>query len=269
MAKNGLRFPDDEDRMTARENLLDHCLKKAPLKGSQLFPHEITKSFMMNSSSSSSIPSSCESLILERQWDVMRLFIQKRIQQRRMESALASGLDAKAISCLKKLNSLDKLLPLVDVSGSMSGTPIEVAIALGILISEINHPAFRHRLLTFETNPYWVNLSRAKTLKQKVQITKRASWGCSTNIEKAFALIEEVIRTQNLSASDIPDLIIFSDMQFDEAAGSDYFETQLERIRNRFYDLGLSWTGSPFEPPRIIFWNLRGDTEGYPCYCFI
>eukprot|EP01033_Poteriospumella_lacustris_P001353 gene1353-987_t len=50
---------------------------------------------------------------------------------------------------------LGRLVPLVDVSGSMSGTPMEVAIALGILVSEINDPTFRHRFLTFETSPQW------------------------------------------------------------------------------------------------------------------
>ena len=35
---------------------------------------------------------------------------------------------------------------------------MEVAIALGILVSEVTHPDFRNRLLTFETKPSWVNL---------------------------------------------------------------------------------------------------------------
>ena len=66
----------------------------------------------------------------------------------------------------KGLN-LSKLVALVDVSGSMSGIPMEVAIALGILVSEVTHPDFRNRLLTFETKPSWVNLSQAKTLQEK------------------------------------------------------------------------------------------------------
>ena len=33
---------------------------------------------------------------------------------------------------------LGKLVPLVDVSGSMGGTPMEAAIALGILVSELS-----------------------------------------------------------------------------------------------------------------------------------
>jgi hypothetical protein len=35
---------------------------------------------------------------------------------------------------------------MVDVSGSMSGTPMEAAIALGILISEVTHLVFRDRI---------------------------------------------------------------------------------------------------------------------------
>jgi hypothetical protein len=141
---------------------------------------------------------------------------------------------------------------------------MEVAIALGILISEINDPAFRNRMITFSEDPSWVSFEGCNTLEAKVHVAQHAPWGGSTDIEKALALIEEVVRRGNLREADIPDLIIFSDMQFDEAVGEGDSQTQLERIRGRFHDLGVSLTGSPFRAPRVIFWNLRGDTEGFP-----
>ena len=54
---------------------------------------------------------------------------------------------------LPKHVNLGKLVALVDVSGSMSGTPMEAAIALGILVSELAAPTFRDRVLTFESVP--------------------------------------------------------------------------------------------------------------------
>lgn len=41
-----------------------------------------------------------------------------------------------------------------DVSGSMSGVPMNVSIGLGLVISQLNkHPKFGQRVMTFETNP--------------------------------------------------------------------------------------------------------------------
>ncbi len=48
---------------------------------------------------------------------------------------------------------LSRLVCMADVSDSMSGTLMHVAIALGILVSEVCHPAFRNKLLTFSSDP--------------------------------------------------------------------------------------------------------------------
>ena len=48
----------------------------------------------------------------------------------------------------EKIVDLGNIVPLVDVSGSMSGTPMEVAIALGILVSEITSAQYARRCFT-------------------------------------------------------------------------------------------------------------------------
>ena len=87
---------------------------------------------------------------------------------------------------------LGRLVPLVDVSGSMSGVPMEVAIALGILVSECTQPAFANRMLTFESNPKWVKLEDGASIAKKVEATRRAPWGGSTDFNKALEQILEV-----------------------------------------------------------------------------
>ena len=47
------------------------------------------------------------------------------------------------------------LTALVDVSGSMAGVPMEVSIALGLLVSDLADAPFKHRVLTFESQPRW------------------------------------------------------------------------------------------------------------------
>ena len=68
-----------------------------------------------------------------------------------------------------------------------------------------------------------------------------------------------------LQPEDIPDLIVFSDMQFDEARDQNgAWETHQERIVRRFKEEGLKVCGKAWPAPHIIYWNLRGDTRGFP-----
>jgi len=74
---------------------------------------------------------------------------------------------------------------------------MEVYIALGILVSEAASPAFANRCLTFYP------------LAKKVMKVRRADWGGNANLF--------VKATAKLELEAIPDLIVFSDMQFDQA----------------------------------------------------
>jgi len=67
-------------------------------------------------------------------------------------------------------------------------------------------------------------------------------------------------------------------MQLDDAAGGDgsgggycyrgrraaSWETAFEHLQRRFDEVGRKVTGTPWAAPRIIFWNLRGNTVGFP-----
>jgi len=196
------------------------------------------------------------------QWKSLRenLLAQLAARQQEGEGAVDGSKAAAAAGAV----NVGKLVPLSDVSGSMSGIPMIVSIALGILVSEVNHPAFRDRVLTFETDPTWVNLSDKSTIAQKVEALRHASWGGSTDVNKAFQRIAEVVRTHRLPMEEVPDLIILSDMQFDCAVGGASQYTQLEQVKKLFHDLGVEISGKPYPAPKIIFWNLRPDTVGFP-----
>ena len=177
------------------------------------------------------------------------------------------AIDAAVCCGAAKPVGLSRVVPMADVSGSMSGTPMLVSIALGILASEVTHESFRHKVLTFHERPRWHDLSGETSFVQKVLNLAQADWGGSTDFYAAMQLIADVVREKKLGAGEIPDLLVVSDMQFNEAVGHSakgYWMLVQDNIKSMFSDLGLELHGRPLDPPQIIFWNVRADTEGYP-----
>jgi hypothetical protein len=177
------------------------------------------------------------------------------------------AIDAAVCCGAAKPVGLSRVVPMADVSGSMSGTPMLVSIALGILASEVTHESFRDKVLTFHERPRWHDLSGETSFVQKVLNLAQADWGGSTDFYAAMQLIADVVREKKLGAGEIPDLLVVSDMQFNEAVGHSakgYWMLVQDNIKSMFSDLGLELHGRPLDPPQIIFWNVRADTVGYP-----
>ena len=171
---------------------------------------------------------------------------------------------------------LSSFIPMADVSGSMSGLPMEVCIALSILLSEVTSEDFKDMILTFSEDALWEDLKGCSTLVEKVRKLRRAPWGQSTNFEKAFSRIIKIVEENKISAKDTPGIVVFSDMQFNasyrpltyygtpESDAPDW-ATTYKTITKKFHDLGIRMDeGKPRDPPKIVFWNLRGDTDGFP-----
>jgi hypothetical protein len=100
----------------------------------------------------------------------------------------------------------------------------------------------------------------------------------STDFAKAMRKIAEMVCSERLEQHDIPDLLVVSDMQFDQARGDHLsymqfdqarkdhsaWDTAYEEIAQLFHEVGMRVHGRPLSPPNIIFWNVRADTYGYP-----
>jgi hypothetical protein len=242
--ETGNRHPKDIGRIKCRQNLVEQMLSGS-VNATQLFPHDIVSKFHHYA-----VVSSMDELLADKQWDAIR------------EDVLKSMVELKASSeDDKTANKVDlgNLVPLVDVSGSMGGQPMEVAIALGILVSEITADCIKNRVLTFESRPRWFKFGPEDRISEKVRKLRAAPWGGTTNFTLALEMILAVVEEQKLSEDQVPDLIVFSDMQFDQADQN--FATQYEQIERKFHDLGLRISGISYKPPRIIFWNLRGNSH--------
>ncbi len=194
---------------------------KSKINASTLFPHELVRYYMRGGEFDP---------VIEEQWKQL-------------------------VSKTKELGSLNKCIPLCDVSGSMSGAPMEVSVALGILISSIVPPPFHNLIIAFHETPTFYVL-QGTTLKEKVESIMACPWGCSTNFYAVFGMLLQKAKAFKLSAQQMPEqLIVIGDMQFD-AADRGYKGDTTYYIQQQYYQLG-------YRAPRMVYWNVRANTDDF------
>ena len=148
------------------------------------------------------------------------------------------------------------IIPVCDVSGSMSGTPMEVSVSLGLYISERNVGAFQNAFITFSSSPK-VQFISGKTLHDRVLQLARADWAQNTNLEKTFAMLLKHAVDNKVKAKDMPGtILILSDMQFDQCS-KEPTNTAMDMIEREYADAG-------YRCPNVVFWNLRAVADQAP-----
>ncbi len=160
------------------------------------------------------------------------------------------------VNDVKSSGVLKNTLVVCDVSGSMTGLPMNVCKALGLLISEISEEPFHNYILTFHDHPQFFSVGTSKaSLFSRFRAITGAPWGMNTNIQATFDLILDRAKMFNLKNEDLPKkIIILSDMQFDEA---DKNKTNLQTIKEKF-------NRAEYTLPQLVFWNLRANTLDFP-----
>jgi hypothetical protein len=216
--------------------------------------------------------------VIEAQWVAVRNGVIEQVESRKRQLALAAAPIDRAESlagakCHPVAIGPSRFVAMIDISDMMRGTPMYVAIAMGILTSELAHGPFHDKVMLFGEEPSWIDLSRCDRLMGKMNIIVQHDSGWSTDFYRAMKLICAVVRENNLGAHEIPDLLVISDMQFNDAIETPknfyanipkFWKTCSENIRKMFSDLGVELSGHPFEPPQLVFWNVRSNTVGYP-----
>ncbi|KAJ7945528.1 Uncharacterized conserved protein UCP015417, vWA [Quillaja saponaria] len=169
--------------------------------------------------------------------------------------------DGGEVACLQWQRMVDDIsakgklkncLAICDVSWSMEGIPINVSVALGLLVSDLSEEPWKGKLITFSHNPQ-LQLIQGDNLKSKIESVVRMQWNMNTDFQKVFDKILEVAKEAKLSEDQmIKRLFVFSDMEFDEASENDW-ETDYEAITRKFNESGYE------SVPEIVFWNLRNS----------
>lgn len=171
--------------------------------------------------------------------------------------------------------SNEMILPMVDVSGSMNtpagGNPnvtcMDVAISLGLYISEKNEGPFKDAFLTFSGKPELQILTGS--LKDRFQQLSRSDWAMNTNIEAAFKQVLDQAVKHKVSQDQMPDkILILSDMEFDEATSTisywdmndntaEWNPTAQQMIEKMYNDAG-------YKMPKIVYWNIQSRNGQSP-----
>lgn len=148
----------------------------------------------------------------------------------------------------------ERILPVCDVSGSMTGQPMDVSIGLGLYISERNEGPFKDLVLTFSAEPQF-HMIQGNTLTDRVHDLRKADWGYNTDLNKTFRVLLDRAKAGKVLQEDMPTkLLIISDMEFDQALGA---RTNFEYIKDMYAHCG-------YEMPGIIFWNVNGRLGNVP-----
>ena len=153
-------------------------------------------------------------------------------------------------------------IAIVDVSGSMTGTPMEAAVSLGAYIAEKAHGPFANHFITFSAHPELVEFNGVD-ITDKLNRCASADWGMNTNLYAVFDMLLKVALANKTPQEDMPTrLYIFSDMEFDMALqgwGNLFFnvDTLVEGIAKK-------WAAHGYRMPDIVFWNLDARQDNIP-----
>ncbi|CAI9776903.1 unnamed protein product [Fraxinus pennsylvanica] len=159
----------------------------------------------------------------------------------------------RMVDDLLKNGKLTNCLAICDVSGSMFGTPMDVAVALGLLVSELCEEPWKGHVITFSAYPE-LHLIRGGNLRSKTEFIREMDAGMNTDFQRVFDKILELAVSENLPEEKmIKRVFVFSDMEFDIASVSPW-ETDYMVIQRKFQEKGYK------NVPEIVFWNLRNSS---------
>lgn len=168
----------------------------------------------------------------------------------------ASDLVESAWKSLKQQDLTDiKFLPVLDTSGSMSGTPAEIGTSLAIYFSEKLPQPYRDKIVTFSRNAKYFDLSKFDTVCKKFKYLHEKNIVENTNIESVLHLVLRTARDNGLTNDDIPTLLFLSDMQFDRGVDG-YMNCSYHQA---FHHIAEFYG---FKLPRIVYWNIDAYSYG-------
>ena len=146
-----------------------------------------------------------------------------------------------------------------DGSGSMTCTfgnsmltCLDVATALAVYCAEHNSEEWRDKFITFSSRPKFINMSKCKSLRDKLKLCYEQSECSNTDIQATMELILNTAKRNGFTQDEMPsNILIISDMQFDAHRGYGF-----NWNKSLFEKIAAEYELAGYKLPKIIFWNV-------------
>lgn len=149
--------------------------------------------------------------------------------------------------------------------GSSKVTCLDVANALAIYFAGHCTGQFRDTYITFSQTPQFVDLSKGRTLHDKIEIAMSHNEVANTNIEAVFDLILNTAVKYRMPQKELPSsLLILSDMEFDTATRSNVNGNWVSPDEKLFDTFARKYAAHGYRLPRLVFWNICSRTKTIP-----
>ena len=205
--------------------------KSSTVNAGTLYPYEVVEKAINLMGKSSVALDDTQRLMINKYWDNMKDYFEG-----------------------SKLNALC----MVDTSASMNGTPIDVAISLGLYCAERAKGPFTNHYISFSREPRLVEC-KGVDFCDKVHRIVSANLCENTNIEKAFDMVLKTAIQNHVKQEDLPEhIIVISDMEFDQGTcDRKDANTLMEGICRK-------WEAMGYRMPNLIFWNVDARNNNIP-----
>jgi hypothetical protein len=137
------------------------------------------------------------------------------------------------------------------------------------MTSELASEPFKNLAISFTESPRVFHFGDEQHPDDKRNLIFRDQMGYSTQFGKAIDLILDLCLKNNVPSSDIPNLLVFTDGQFNDMNSQsqyqNYYQKENEKVswKTCHEELMTKWASAGYDRvPTIIYWNLRANTPG-------
>ena len=160
---------------------------------------------------------------------------------------------------------------VADTSGSMHGTPINVAISLALYCAEKAKGPFANHYISFASRPQLIKTDGVDFV-DKVRRIYSTNLVDNTNIEAVFDLLLDTAMRNGCKQEDLPqNIIIVSDMEFDSCAcpgwgsrGMSFTAFNHCNADTLLESIAKKWENYGYKMPHLVFWNVDCRNENIP-----
>jgi hypothetical protein len=212
----------------------------------------------------------------------------KAAAQKEIQRSVIDGQWKTLVKRVRDAGLLESSIAICDVSGSMSehrfedgSSPIDSAIGLSLLISEVTTPPYGGNIISFHETPTFLKVGGSEDtrgLVEQVHFVLGTPYGLSTDFVAVFDLLLSIATSRELTQDAmVKNVFVFSDMQFNSAQGAaanvprswselrdrtaraavEPWTSSFERIQFKYAEAG-------YEVPRLIVWNLSASSTNKP-----